>query len=377
MKPFVPHDLPLRDLEWGPLIPLIAKANRALARYDGVVLALPNPDLLLTPLATREAVLSSKIEGTQATIGEVLKYEGGGLGEDPVRRADIAEILNYRKALKQAQADAQTRPFGLNRLLELHATLMDSVRGQDKRPGAFRTIQNWIGPPGSTLESASFVPPSPLDLQRHLGAWERYFHADDQDLVVQLAIVHAQFEILHPFLDGNGRVGRMLIPLFLHERGVLSRPAFYLSGWLEAHRSEYYHRLRAIGRESGAWNAWCAFFLEGVVAQAEENAARAKAALALYNDLKQRLLERTNSQFAVPLLDFMFARPVFRPSDIQWHGPFPSRPTLAELLRALRDGGELLVLVPPAGQRPAVLALHELVNLAEGREIIRRKGDVG
>lgn len=373
MTPFTPDDLPVQSIAWEPLIPLIAKANRALARYDGVVLALPNPDLLLTPLATREAVLSSKIEGTQATIGEVLQYEGAGMGTDPARRADIAEILNYRKALKQAQKDAETRPFGLNRLLELHATLMDSVRGQDKRPGAFRTIQNWIGAPGTTQETASFVPPTPLDLPRHLAAWERYFHAEDRDLVVQMAVIHAQFEILHPFLDGNGRVGRMLIPLFLHERGVLSRPAFYLSAWLETHRNQYYHRLRAIGREPNAWNDWCAFFLEGVVEQAEENATRAKQALALYNDLKQRLLQRTNSQFAVPLLDFMFARPVFRPSDIQWQGAFPSRPTLAELLKALRDGGELMVLVPPAGQRPAVLALHELVNLAEGRELIKRR----
>lgn len=374
MTPFVPQTLPIAEIQWEPLIPLIAAANRGLARYDGILAGLPNPELLLTPLATREAVLSSKIEGTQATIGQVLQYEGGGIHPGvPARTFDIAEILNYRKALKHASAELHARPFNLNRLLELHHVLMSSVRGQDKRPGTFRTTQNWIGPPGATQEEALFVPPSPLDLPDHLRAWERYYHQEERDLVVQLAVVHAQFEILHPFMDGNGRLGRMLIPLFLYERGVLSKPAFYLSGWLEAHRDQYYHHLRALGRQPGAWNAWCTFFLQGVVEQAQENGTRAQQALALYNDLKQRLLRRTNSQFAVPLLDFMFARPVFRATDIRWPGPFPSKPTLAELLRALREGGELLVLVPPAGQRPAVYALHELINLCEGRAVIQRR----
>ncbi len=371
--PFIPEALPIQSIQWEPLIPLIASANRGLARYDGILAGLPNPELLLTPLATREAVLSSKIEGTQATIGEVLQYEGGGMAQDTARRLDIAEILNYRKALKQAAADAKERPFGLNRLLQLHHVLMTSVRGQDKHPGSFRTTQNWIGTPGATMAQAKFIPPSPIELPHHLRAWEKYFHYQERDVVVQLAVVHAQFEILHPFLDGNGRLGRMLVPLFLHERGVLSKPAFYLSSWLETHREEYYHRLRNLGTSPMAWNEWCEFFLKGVVEQAQENGARALQAVALYNDLKQRLLSRTNSQFAVPLLDFMFARPVFKPTDIMWSGPFPSKPTLAELLRALRVGGELLVLVPPAGQRSAVYALHELVNLCEGRAVIRRR----
>ncbi len=373
MHPFHPELLPIASIRWEPLIPLIGQANRALARFDGVLHALPNPDLLLTPLATREAVLSSKIEGTQATIGEVLRFEGDGEAHDKERALDIDEVLNYRRALKAVQNDGRKRPFGLNRLLELHATLMASVRGSDKRPGVFRTTQNWIGAPGADYEHAAFVPPSPLDLPDHLRAWERYFHADDKDMVVQMAVVHAQFEILHPFLDGNGRLGRLLIPVFLYERGVLSRPAFYLSAWLEQHREQYYHHLRALGRTPDAWNAWCTFFLEGVVAQAEENGSRAKQALVLYDQLKQRIIARTNSQFAIPLLDFMFARPVFRSSDIQWAGPFPSRPTLAELLRALRESGDLLLLVPGSGQRPSVYALADLVNLAEGKEIIKRR----
>ncbi len=377
MEPFTPEPLPIQSLEWEPLIPLMGKANRALASYDGMLAALPNPDLLLTPLATREAVLSSKIEGTQATIGEVLKFEGGEAPTDPQRTLDIAEILNYRRALKQAQADADARPFSLNRLLELHRVLMSSVRGQDKRPGVFRTTQNWIGAPGADQQRALFVPPSPLHLQQHLRDWERYFHAEDRDVVVQLAVVHAQFEILHPFLDGNGRLGRMLIPLFLHERKVLSRPAFYLSAWLEAHREQYYHCLRELGREPGAWNRWCQFFLAGVVEQAEENRLRAQQALALYNDLKQQMLARTNSQFAVPLLDFMFARPVFRAIDLAWPGPFPSRPTLSEILRALVGSGIVAVIVPPSGRTPAVYALPALINLCEGREVVRRPGHAG
>ncbi|MGA9070409.1 MAG: Fic/DOC family N-terminal domain-containing protein, partial [Terracidiphilus sp.] len=221
MKPYVPQELPLSEVAWIQLIPLIGQANRQLAEYNGVLYTFTNPELLLSPLTTQEAVLSSKIEGTQATLGEVLKFEAGEEPELESRRQDIQEIMNYRHALKEAEEELRTRPFNLNLLLQLHSTLLDSVRGRNKARGSFRKDQNWIGSPGSTIEEAEFIPPAPGDsLEKALHNWESYYHDDRPDALVQLAITHAQFEILHPFLDGNGRLGRILIPLFLFEKKI-------------------------------------------------------------------------------------------------------------------------------------------------------------
>ena len=188
MKPFVPHKLPIAGLRWEPLIPIIGRANRALAECSGVLYALPNPEILLSPLTTQEAVLSSKIEGTQATFGEVLKCEAGEEPQQESRREDIREIINYRRALRQAEDELQSRPFNLNLLLAIHSTLLDSVRGRNKARGRFRVEQNWIGTPGSTIEQAQFVPPAPGEvLRKALDVWESYYHADAPDPLVQLA----------------------------------------------------------------------------------------------------------------------------------------------------------------------------------------------
>jgi Fic family protein len=187
---------------------------------------MPNAELLLSPLTTQEAVLSSKIEGTQATFGEVLQFEGGEEPEQESLRLDIQEILNYRTALKAAEVELRKRPFNLNLLLHLHRILLDSVRGRDKGRGRFREIQNWIGRPGSPIQEASYIPPDPAKLQPPLDNWEKYYHAGCPDLLVQLAIVHGQFEIIHPFIDGNGRLGRILIPLFLFERACCRARSF-------------------------------------------------------------------------------------------------------------------------------------------------------
>lgn len=207
MKPFTPEKLPIKDIDWEGLIPVLGKANRALAKYDGALYGLPNPEVLLSPLTTQEAVLSSRIEGTQATLGEVLKFDAGEEPQQESKRLDIQEIVNYRRALRVAEAELQSRPFNLNLLLHLHDLLLDSVRGRNKARGQFRKHQNWIGAPGSTVESADFVPPAPEILPEYLDNWEKYYHLDRPDPLVQLAIIHAQFEILHPFLDGNGRLG--------------------------------------------------------------------------------------------------------------------------------------------------------------------------
>ncbi len=368
MKPFIPQTLPLKEISWEPLIPLIGKANRSIALYDGVLYGVPNPDVLLSPLTTQEAVLSSKIEGTQATLGEVLKFEAGEEPEQESRRLDIREIMNYRKALHNAEEELKTRPFNLNLLLELHSILLASVRGRNKGRGRFRTTQNYIGRPGTPIEQADFVPPDPMFLMEHLDNWEKYYHSDRPDPLVQLAITHAQFEIIHPFLDGNGRIGRILIPIFLYEKRLLSRPMFYLSAYLEEHRDEYIARLRALGQEKEAWNQWIEFFLRALNEQAQLNATKARAVMNLYEKLKERIIELTHSQYAVPLLDQMFERPIFSSTQLNFPGKL-SRQAVANLLRTLRSAGILKVFREGSGRRAQVLVLAELLNLCEGEEI--------
>jgi Fic family protein len=232
--PCIPDRLPLKTIDWARLIAPLGKANRAIAHYDGVLRNVPNPAVLLSPLTANEAVLSSKIEGTQATLQEVLEFESGEETAEPELRADIYEIVNYRKALHAAKTFLQEKPLHLGTLLRAHGILLDSVRGHNKARGQFRTVQNWIGKHGTNVGQARFIPPSPLDLPEALTNFENYLHHEECDPIAQLGIIHAQFEILHPFLDGNGRVGRMLVPLFLYEKKVLASPMFYLSAYLEA-----------------------------------------------------------------------------------------------------------------------------------------------
>lgn len=198
-----------------------------------------NPSIMLSPLTQREAVLSSRIEGTQATVDEVLEYEAG-IEFDTEKTNDIKEVVNYRKTLTLASESLKHQPIILTLIRQMHSVLMDHVRGSDKSPDQFRIDQNWIGASDSTIEMAKFVPPDPLQLPIHLDAFEKYIGSDDIDTLIQCAVVHAQFEILHPFKDGNGRIGRLLIPLFFFQKRALSSPMFYLSEFLEEHREEYY-----------------------------------------------------------------------------------------------------------------------------------------
>lgn len=371
MEPFVPQELPIANVQWQRLIPLIGKANRHLAEFNGVLSTLPNPELLLAPLTTQEAVLSSKIEGTQATLGEVLKFEAGQEPEQESRRQDIREIMNYRRALREAESELVTRPFNLNLLLRLHATLLDSVRGRNKARGSFRVEQNWIGAPGSSMEDAQFIPPQPGEtLTKALYNWESYYHMERPDALVQLAVVHAQFEVLHPFLDGNGRLGRILIPIFLFEKQLLARPVFYLSEYLESNREQYIERLRRLGRDADAWNDWIQFFLGGLIQQAQANVTKALQIHETYESLKQRILDLTHSQYAVPLLDNMFEQPIFRTSDLSHKTNMPSKPMVMNMFAKLKKVGILKTVAKPRGPHPEVLGLAELVNLCEGRQVL-------
>ena len=371
MQPYVPNALPLTGLDYRFLFPLAIQSNAALARYDGLLQGIPNPAVMLSPITTQEAVLSSKIEGTQATIDEVLEQEAGIIKEGE-KYKDIQEISNYRHALFAARKHLQSYPIRLGFVRELHRILLNSVRGQNKTPGEFRKDQNWIGKPGSTIDQATFVPPNPFQLPNHLQAWETYLGFDDVDHLLQTAVVHAQFELLHPFMDGNGRIGRILIPLFLYQKRVLSQPMFYLSEYLESHRDEYYQRLKAISAE-GDWNGWIAFFFKGVTVQAEQNSRRAQQIRALYDEMKLTIQEITHSQYTVHLLDAIFSRPTFRSVDLsqQLYGEFNiHEKTTLVLIRQLKKAQILKELRPGGGRRPAILCFPRLINVTEGREII-------
>ena len=370
MTPYQPDDLPLDNLDYKRLLPLVGQANAQLARYDGLLQGIPNPMVMLSPLTTQEAVLSSKIEGTQATVDEVLEQEAG-LTREGEKYKDIQEISNYRTALMKACDHVEIYPIRLGLIREVHKILLGSVRGQHQTPGHFRKDQNWIGRQGCSMEQATFVPPSPCALAQHLQAWETYLEIDDIDHLVQVAIVHAQFELLHPFKDGNGRIGRMLIPLFLYQKKAMTCPMFYISEYLEANRDAYYEHLKAISAQ-GDWNGWIAFFLEAVALQARTNSERVSAIMKLYERMKHRLQDMTGSRYAIYLLDALFGRPLFQTTDLVTELERRCglhRKTTLTLLRPLKQAGILVEIKPAAGNRAAVLCFEELVALAEGRQI--------
>ncbi|MGH6916585.1 MAG: Fic family protein [Geminicoccaceae bacterium] len=359
--PYVPPPLPRGGLDWAALVPLIGRANRAIARYDGIVQGLVNPSVLLSPLAAREAVLSSMIEGTQTTLEELLEFEADPREDAGPRYDDIREVANYRRAMAAAIEELKSRPLSLNLLKRAHLTLMDSVRGRDKRRGEFRREQNWIAPPGTPLEMAIYVPPPHTVLAELLDNLESYLHAEERDCVVQAALIHGQFELIHPFLDGNGRVGRMLIPLFLFAAEVISTPAFYMSAYLEAHRDEYYARLRGLSQTDDV-QGWIAFFLRAVIAQAEEDGGKARRILDLYDRMKVRVAELTRSQFSIRTLDVMFDHPIFSsPQFVARSGV--SKASAARILGVLADHGILRVIRAGLRRRPAIYAFPELFEV--------------
>ena len=369
MSPVLYHKgkFPPRELDLQRLLPLVGPANAELARYDGILTAIPNANVLLAPLTTQEAVLSSKIEGTQATFGEVLEFEAGFDPANEQKKADIYEVLNYRAALQSAVKQMETLPLSQRLIRDAHRVLMQGVRGQNKSPGEYRRIPNWIGPAGCTLETARFVPPGANLLPDVMSDWEHYLHANTFDKLIQLAILHAEFEAIHPFLDGNGRLGRLLVPLYLMSNKLLSSPTFYVSAYLEAHRDEYYDRLLAVSRDND-WTGWCEFFLTTIIEQARSNHAKAKAILDLYQEKKLLISELTRSNHAIKALDWFFGRPIFKTPDFYASGHIPS-PTARRILKVLIEEGVLHTLRPSKGRRPAILAFSQLLNIAEGQKV--------
>ncbi len=360
--PFKPKMLPLEKIDWPSLVSLISGANAELARYDGLLDSIPDADVLLSPLMTQEAVLSSKIEGTQATLEEVLEFE---VAPDVMvgKQADIEEVLNYRTALNAAKKELQERPLCLNLIKTLHFILLDGVRGQNKARGEFRTTQNWIGKPGTPIDQASYVPPSPDTIMEYLSNWEHYCHHEEKDKLVQLSIIHAQMEIIHPFLDGNGRIGRILIPLFLWDRKLLNSPVFYISAYFEKNRSEYYSKLLAISEEDN-WNSWIEYFLRAIIEQAKENIKKVKAIRELHDKLEKDIASLTRSHHSFQILDFLFRRPIFTGSNFSSQTEI-AKPSAARILKLLLDEKIVYQVQPAKGRKPARYCFPELLRLIQ------------
>ena len=366
MDPYIPNILPFNDIDYRRILPFVGGANAMIGRYDGLLQGVLNPAVMLSPLTNEEAVLSSKIEGTQATVDEVLEQEAGMIKEGK-KFHDIQEIINYRKALLSAQkVIEEEHPISLYLIRELHKILLDSVRGQDKNPGEFRKEQNWIGSPGCKMENATFIPPNPMQLDLFLQNWEKYVAGNDIDVLIQASIVHAQFELLHPFKDGNGRIGRILIPLFLFQKKALSKPMFYLSSYLESNREEYYHKLKGISEEND-WNSWIEFFLKATMQQAEDNGLKVKNIIRLYEDMKGKIHNATHSQYIIQILDALFFRPIFKATDFTARTGI-AKATSLRYLKQLKDSGILRELSVGSGSKGTVFCFPDLLNIAEGKK---------
>ncbi len=315
-KSFIPPFLPPK-LDYSAVFSNIIKARDIVARYDEAVKRLPNPEIIQRSFETKEAVLSSKIEGTQATFDEVLMFDAKDTkSEKNEKEKDYREIFNYRFAIKYGKNLLEKRPLTENVIKDLHEILLNSVRGQNKAPGQIRKSQVFIGPYGATINEATFIPPEPQHIPELFSNLEKYIYSKEViDPLVQIAIAHYQFEAIHPFMDGNGRVGRLLIPLFLYEKKITAYPNIYISEFFEEHRDVYYKLLRDIS-EKGSWVPWVKFFLDAVYEQTKITLERVVKIEKLYKDLKERMPE-INSIYANSFLDAIFIKPTFTTKSIK------------------------------------------------------------
>jgi Fic family protein len=312
-RAFIPNPLPpvpeiVMDSEmWN----LLSQADRALGRLDGATDALPDPDLFVFMYVRKEAVLSSQIEGTQASLIDVLEFESQAL--EPENPQDVAEVVNYVAAINYGLKRLPDLPVSLRLIREIHQELMQGVRGAEKNPGEFRRSQNWIGVGGCSLKDATYVPPPPHEMLKCLDNLEKFLH-DPQPMpvLIRVGLAHAQFETIHPFLDGNGRTGRLLITFLLCEQNILQRPLLYISYFFKKYRAEYYQHLQAV-RDSGNWEDWLKFFLRGVYEVAQEAAATARKIVNLKEEHRQLLLSKMGrkSGNAIALLESLYFKPIF------------------------------------------------------------------
>jgi Fic family protein len=313
---FLPNPFP-PVLQWTDgLIQVLSDADRALGELKGLSNQLPNPNILVRPFVRREAVLSSRIEGTRASLADLFAYDAQQLQlfEDV---ADVREVHNYVTALEYGLHRLETLPLSLRLLREIHFHLRQGVRGEQMAPGDFRRTPNWIGPVGSTLTTAPYVPPPPDEMNLALGELEKYLHQpSDLPPLVRLGLIHYQFEAIHPFLDGNGRVGRLLISLLLGIWDLLPQPLLNLSAYFESHRNEYYAHLLAVSQR-GTWEEWLIYFLRGVALEANDAVLRIRRLQTLRDEYRERIQSLRSAARLNRLLDHLFAQPIVTISDVQ------------------------------------------------------------
>ncbi len=367
--PFNPEYLPVSDknFDFSALLKPLGAANRALSKYAGLLSVLENPMLLLSPFSRAETVASNKIEGTRVDTIDVLRADAGDIFKNGNDFRDLQEIRNYRETMSYAVEEMERRPFSLDFLRNLHGMLLCSVRGNDKQPGKFREIQNYIGTESGGIDSARFVPPDPLTVPALMDNWFVYFSGEEKDPIFQAAIVHAQFEMIHPFCDGNGRLGRMLLPLFFYQKKILPLPMFYLSRWFERFESEYKDALLAVS-EKNDWTNWIKFFANAVCGQAEENLKIATCLQDFYRETQRKISENTRSSLAFVVFDAIVARPIFRFSTLGLENKI-SRAMLARILTQFERLNIIRILESAAGRRGALYVCPQLVNIPEQKNI--------
>ncbi|MCI8468355.1 MAG: Fic family protein [Eggerthellaceae bacterium] len=341
------------------MIRLLSSADRALGRLDGITQTLPNPDLFVSMYVKKEALLSSQIEGTQASLVEVLAAE-------EQQSKDAREVTNYVRAMNYGIRRLDELPLSLRLFREIHGKLLTSGRGSEYQPGEFRTTQNWIGRAGSTLQDAAHIPPCVDDMHEALHDLERYIHEDDDTPpLIKIALIHAQFETIHPFVDGNGRMGRLMITFWLYQQAILRQPLLYLSYYFKRNRTEYYDRLMAV-RMEGAWEEWVKFFLQGIIEISEESSESAMRINRLREEKTTEIDARAGSAAANAhkLLDLLFITPaVTRTSVAEALGV--SSPTAANLISRFVDDFGILVDTTPLAQRKKTYLFREYMDILE------------
>ncbi|MCD6238376.1 MAG: Fic family protein [Thermotogae bacterium] len=332
-RAFIPGSLPPEPpLKYDESRNLLSEADRALARLDGITTVLPNPELFVGMYVKKEALLSSQIEGTQASLEGVLKFEADLTPSEDIN--EIKEVINYIKALDYGIKRLKNLPLSNRLIKEIHKILISGTRGSHKTPGEFRKTQNWIGPAGANLDEATFVPPPPDRVSELMSELEKFIHRkDDIPPLIKIALIHSQFETIHPFLDGNGRIGRLLITFYLYWRGILSHPLLYLSFYLKRHREKYYNWLMKV-RLNGDWEGWINFFLKGVTEVSDEASLSAREIIKLKEYLIRTLIKRKiGSGYAVGLIELIFSTPIVTSTEIQSKLGIKSKDTVNSLLK--------------------------------------------
>lgn len=340
-KAFVPAPLPPDPpvIIDGRLWQGLSNADRALGRLDGLADMLPNPNLFVAMYVRKEAVLSSQIEGTQSSLSDLLEFESEGMaGRMP---KDVAEVVNHVRAMNHGLERLKELPLSLRLIREIHSKLLEGVRGQQRAPGAFRRVQNWIGPEGTGIEDAMFVPPPPQEMRGAMAELEVFLHnSPPMPLLIKCGLVHAQFETIHPFLDGNGRIGRLLITFMLCHARVLARPLLYISHYFRQRRAEYYDRLQRV-RDEGDWEGWLRFFVQGVYDVSVQATETARRIVALREGHQTLLRERGRGRVnALGLLDMLYEHPVVTASSVA-RGLKVTEPTAYRLIADMERLGLL------------------------------------